>query len=177
MRSITEMTIPFLFLSFLAFSLMGVSLILFLTSPTFKSLFVNSKAAKKESKSTPSGVFYPEELKDSGTGTFPKYTQQKYFLALCLMYPNLGGTLQEIQAVGLGQQPELSDNCRGYIQGFMCALMSSRGSPLPVAALVQANAFVIKLLTDANILKSFVNDFKDNIEETIELIVNSNEEY
>jgi len=132
---------------------------------------------KKESKLTQSGVFYPEELKDSGTGTFPKYIRQKYFLALCLMYPNLGGTLQEIQAVGLGQLPELSDNCRGYIQGFMRALMDSRGSPLPVEALVQANAFVMKLLIDTDVLKSFVKDFKDNIEETIELIVNSNQEY
>lgn len=132
---------------------------------------------KKESKSlTRSSVFYPEELKDSGTGTFPKYIRQKYFLALCLMYPNLGGTLQEIQAVGLGQQPELSDNCMGYIQGFMRALMDSRGSPLPVEALVQANAFVMKLLIDTDVLKSFVKDFKDNIEETIELIVNSNQE-
>lgn len=132
---------------------------------------------KKNSKTEPVIVLGTAQLKGAENGTFPKYIRQKYFLALCLMYPNLGGTLQEIQAVGLGQQPELSDNCRGYIQGFMRALMDSRGSPLPVEALVQANAFVMKLLIDTDVLKSFVKDFKDNIEETIELIVNSNQEY
>lgn len=175
MQSTTEITIPFLILSLLALSLMGVSLISFLTSPTFKSLFVNSKAAKKENKSTPSGAFDTEELKGSGNGSFPKYTQRKYFIALCLMYPNLGGTLQEIQAVGLGQQPELSDNCKGYIQGFMQALIDARAWHFD--SLVQMDAFVQQLLTDTDILKSFVKDFKNDIEETIELTLNPSVEH
>lgn len=118
---------------------------------------------------TRSSVFYPEELK-GGNGSFPKYTQRKYFIALCLMYPNLGGTLQEIQAVGLGQQPELSDNCKGYIQGFMQALIDARAWHFD--SLVQMDAFVQQLLTDTDILKSFVKDFKNDIEETIELTLN-----
>lgn len=125
---------------------------------------------KKNSKTEPVIVLGTAQLKGAENGTFPKHTQRKYFIALCLMYPNLGGTLQEIQAVGLGQQPELSDNCKGYIQGFMQALIDARAWHFD--SLVQMDAFVQQLLTDTDILKSFVKDFKNDIEETIELTLN-----
>lgn len=126
---------------------------------------------KLKNESKPTAI--PTNLamfKKSGNGSFSKYTQRKYFIALCLMYPNLGGTLQEIQAVGLGQQPELSPNCKGYIQGFMQALIDARAWHFD--SLVQMDAFVQQLLTDTDILKSFVKDFKNDIEETIELTLN-----
>lgn len=125
---------------------------------------------KKNSKNEPVITLGTAKLKGSGNGTFPKHTQRKYFIALCLMYPNLGGTLQEIQAVGLGQQPELSPNCKGYIQGFMQALIDARAWHFD--SLVQMDAFVQQLLTDADVLKSFVKDFKNDIEEAIELTLN-----
>lgn len=125
---------------------------------------------KKNSKTEPVIVLGTAQLKGAENGTFPKHTQRKYFIALCLMYPNLGGTLQEIQAVGLGQQPELSPNCKGYIQGFMQALIDARAWHFD--SLVQMDAFVQQLLTDTDILKSFVKDFKNDIEETIELTLN-----
>ena len=39
-------------------------------------------------------------------------------------------------------------------------------------SLVQMDAFVQQLLTDADVLKSFVKDFKNDIEEAIELTLN-----
>lgn len=149
---------------------------IFVTAFTVICLFLIQKCIKallnlkKNSKTEPVITLGTAELKGSGNGSFPKYTQRKYFIALCLMYPNLGGTLQEIQAVGLGQQPELSPNCKGYIQGFMQALIDARAWHFD--SLVQMDAFVQQLLTDTDILKSFVKDFKNDIEETIELTLN-----
>lgn len=130
---------------------------------------------KKNSKNEPVITLGTAELKGSGNASFPKHVQRSYFIGLCLMYPNLGGTLQEIKAVGFGQKPALSDNCKGYIKGFMQALLDAKA--LPVDSLIQVETFVLSLLTDNDVLKSFVKDCKNDIEEAIELIVDSDQEY
>lgn len=91
--------------------------------------------------------------------------QQEYFISLCLIYPNLGSTLLEIQAVGRGQQSALSDKCKGYIQGFIQALNDARA--MPAESLSKLDAFVYCLLSDSDILRSFAKDFKLDIEEVV----------